>query len=57
MGSEADNALLLSGISASDANASVFVIERGTVEGDFLYNTIVGEQMAAGNFDVIDLRN
>jgi hypothetical protein len=56
VGSEAEKALLERGMSAQATNASIFVIEKGTLSGDNLYNTIVGEQMEAGNFEVVDLR-
>ena len=36
--------------------ASVLVIEAGTLQGDQMYNTLVGEQMEFGNFNVLDLR-
>jgi hypothetical protein len=55
--SEADKALLERELAGSDANASIFVIQRGTLDGDRLYNTIVADQMGPGNFNLVDLRN
>jgi hypothetical protein len=55
VGSEAEKTLLERGPS-NLANTSIVVVEKGTLSGDFLYNTIVGEQMEAGIFDIVDLR-
>ncbi len=56
VGSEAEKAILERGLSDEGSSASILVIEMGTLSGDFLYNTIVGEQMDVGDFEIVDLR-
>ncbi len=57
VGSQSEKELLEAAMSAGHANASIFFIEKGTLHGDNVYNTIVGDQMDLGTFDLIDLRD
>jgi hypothetical protein len=56
VGSEADKTLLEHGLAGSNANVSVLVLAPGPQSAE-LYNTVVGEEMATGAFDLVDLRN